>query len=128
MPFTNDGAQFLAFRMGSGVPNFISNVEFGTGSGTASITNKTLVTGSVRNNLTGSPDFTTSRKVGFQADFNSITMSGVKLTEFGLFISGIFGTSTDGAGSVWAREAFPAITFDGTNELQVLWEGEVLPG
>jgi len=123
MPFTNEAAQFMAFRMGSAVPSFIGAVEIGIGSGTALVTNSDLVTGSVRNIITGSPDFSEARKTGFQADFNSVEMSGVALTEFGLYISGPVNV-----GSVWFREAFGSVTFDGTNELQVTVTGEVIPG
>lgn len=128
MVVTNEGAQFLAFRLGSGLPSFISNVEIGIGSATPLITDKILVTGSLRQNLTGSPNFVTARKATFQGDFNSVQMSGVKLTEFGLFISGIFGGSTDGAGSVWLREGFGSVTFDGTNELQIVSTIDLIPG
>ena len=123
MPITNEAAQFLAFRMGSGVPSFVGAIEIGSGSGTALVTNKDLVAGSIRNVITGSPDFTTARKVSFQADFNSVEMSGLDFTEFGLFISGPINI-----GSAWAREAFGSVTFDGTNELQINYTTEFIPG
>jgi len=49
-------------------------------------------------------------------------MSGLILTEFGLFISG----PTD-IGSAWQREAFGSILFTGTEELQILATLEVIP-
>jgi hypothetical protein len=101
--------------LGSNIPNnYIQTVGLGTGSNTATSGDSVLINEVLRNVITGSPDFTTSRKVSFQADFSSTQMSGIKLAEFGLFSSG-----TAGIGSVWQRESFNPITFDGTIELQV---------
>lgn len=50
-------------------------------------------------------------------------MSGISLTEFGLFDQA---SGTGFPGSLWQREGFGAITFDGTNELQILTSIEVL--
>jgi len=77
--------------------------------------------------FTGSPDFTTIRKVTFTGDYNSVQMSGVQLAEFGLFSSGD-GGNPFGVGSAWFREGFSPLTFDGTNELQITTTLEVLPG
>ena len=66
----------------------------------------------------------TVRKVTFQADFNSVEMSGTHLTEFGLFTTGTAAL----VGSSWLRESFGSIVFDGTNELQVLSTIDFLPG
>lgn len=123
MVFTNDGAQFVAWRLGSSLPNlFISSIGIGSGSGTALVTNHTLVAETQRTVLTGSPNFSEARKVGFQADFTSVQMSGLAFTEFGLFASGAVGT-----GSVWQREAFGSVVFDGTLELQIYAVDEVIP-
>ncbi len=125
MPFTNDGAQFLTYRMGSPLNNLWAHqIGIGSGSGTALVTNSTLVAERIRNKLTGSADFTTPRKVTYQGDFNSFEMSGTHLTEFGLFTTG-FAILT---GSTWQRESFGSIVFDGTNELQVQTTIEVIPG
>lgn len=124
MVVTNYAAQALAWQLGSPVNNFISYYAIGSGSGTVAVTNTTLIaeTGS-RMPMTGSPNFATARKVTFQGDYNSIQMSGIQLTEFGLFSSGASLT-----GSAWQREAFNPITFDGTNELQLVTTIEVIPG
>ena len=123
MPFTNEGANFVSLMLGSKLQFDIGAIEVGTGSGTASVTDKTLVAGSLRNILTGSPNFTNIRKVQFQADFNSVEMSGMALTEFGLFTSGPVLI-----GSTMQRESFGSVIFDGTNELQILSTLEVIPG
>lgn len=122
MPFTNEGRKFMAYRLGSSLPNtYISAIGIGSGSGTALKTNTTLQAEHTRTMITGSPDFTEARKAGFQADFNSVQMSGLILTEFGLFQSGAVNT-----GSCWAREGFGSVVFDGTNELQVVYTIENL--
>lgn len=122
MPVTNFGKESLAIAIGSDLPNnFIQYCAIGSGSGTASVTDVTLIAERDRNLLTGSPDFDTARKAGFQFDFNSVEMSGIKLFEFGFLASG-----PALVGSVWQRESFGSIIFDGTNELQVFSTFEVL--
>ena len=124
-PVTNFGAQALAWRMGSPLNNlWISQLAMGSGSGTALVTNVTLVSERDRNEITGSPDFSTARKVIFTGDFNSVEMSGTQLREFGLFTTGLGAN----VGSSWLREAFGSIIFDGTNELQVQATIDLIPG
>jgi hypothetical protein len=50
-------------------------------------------------------------------------MSGTDLTEFGLFD---VASGTGFPGSVWQREGFGSVAFDGTNELQILTSLQVL--
>jgi len=126
MVFTNYGKQAIAWAIGSDLntatfDNFIGYVNIGSGSGTVLNTNVTLVEERDRNPITGSPNFDTVRKVQFQGDFNSVEMSGIDLTEFGLI-----GSGTGITGSVWQREAFGSIVFDGTNELQILSTIEII--
>ena len=126
MTMTNYSAQALTWALGSNLPNnYIQYFAVGSGSGTAVVTNTTLAgeTGS-RVLITGSPEQKSAALTPLtQGDFNTIQMSGIQLTEFGLFASGASQT-----GSVWQREAFSSITFDGTNELQVITTLEVIPG
>jgi len=123
MVFTNAGKQFVAWGLGSNVGLYMGHIGIGSGSGTASVSDVTLLNEINRTSITGSPDFTTTRKATFQADYNSVQMSGIHLTEFGLFnvVSG-----TGFTGSTWQRESFGSIVFDGTNELQILSTMEVL--
>lgn len=124
MPMTNAAAQFIAWRLGSSLSDmYIGAVAVGSGSGTALITNTTLVNEHTRHVITGSPNFETNRKVTFQGDFNATELSGTQILEFGLFQSGTYNT-----GSVWFREAFGSIVMDGTIELQTLATLDVLPG
>ena len=61
-----------------------------------------------------SADISATNEVGWTFDYNSVTMSGVGLTEFG-----ITGSQAKGTQDCYNREAFSSITFDGTNELQI---------
>ena len=115
MPFTDVGKQFVSLRIGSSLPEmYISCVAVGAGSGTAVSGDTTLINETVRNMITGDPDFDVARHITFQGDFNSVQMSGTAFSEFGLFTSGVLGV-----GSCWQREAIGSVVFDGTNELQV---------
>lgn len=125
MAFTNFGAQAAIWRLGSNLDNlWIDQTAIGSGSGPVGITNVVLESEVNRTDITGSPNFTEDRKVAFQADFNSFTMSGIHLTEFGLFTTGL----AAGVGSTWLREGFGSIVFDGTNELQISSSIEATPG
>lgn len=116
MAFTNWGKQAVTYALGSQMPSsYVQCIAVGTGSGTSSVTNVTLITENVRHMITGNPDYSTPYKVTFQGDFNAVEMSGLKFMEFGLFASG-----ASNVGSVWQRETLGSITFDGTNELQII--------
>lgn len=116
MVFTDAGKSLVALNLGSSTGLFIQYVGIGSGSGTALATQSTLLNEVNRTQITGSPDFTTTQKATFQADFNSIQMSGITLTEFGL---SHIASGTNFPGSMWQRESFGSIVFDGTNELQI---------
>ena len=120
MTFTNYGKQLTAIRLGSNI-DFIQSFGIGTGSATALAADLILVTEAAKFMQTGSPNYLTAQKVTFRGDRNSVQMSGLSLTEFGLFQSGASST-----GSLWAREAFAGITFDGTNELALIFSVQVL--
>ena len=121
MVFTDDGRQFVTYGLGSDIGMFINYVGIGSGSGAVSADNHTLIAEVNRVEITGSPDFTGVRTVTFQADFNSVQMSGIHLTEFGLFSA-----ASGAGGSVWLREGFGSLVFDGTNELQITTALQVL--
>lgn len=124
MVFTNFGRQSVTYRLGSSLPDlYIQHVGIGTGSASVLVTDEELVTESNRTDITGSPNFTEDRKVGFQADFNSVQMSGTDLTEFGLTNTA---SGTGFTGSFWQREGFDSVEFDGTNELQIFTTLQVL--
>ena len=115
MVFTNAGAEFVALRLGSSLPDMtIQTYGIGSGSGTASIADTELLGERDRTFFTQDPDYSTPQVISVQGDFNSVQMSGTNLTEFGLFTD--IGAST---GSLWLRESIADIEFDGTNELQI---------
>jgi len=119
---TNYGAQAIIWQIGSNLPNnYIQYCAIGSGSGAVLATQTTLFNERDRNPLTGSPDFSTAKKVTFQFDFNSVEMSGTHLTEFGFLASG-----AALVGSIWQRESLGSIVFDGTVELQITNSIEVL--
>ena len=121
MVFTNFGRARVAFALGSDITNnFISSVGIGSGSGAVSVDNLFLVAEHSRTTITGSPDFSVTQKAGFQGDFSSTQLSGLIVSEFGLFQSGAVDT-----GSLWQREGFGSLVFDGTNELQIITTLEV---
>ena len=115
---TTAGAELLALRLGSNIPA-LGWMAIGSGSGTAAVGNKALVAETDRNAFS-SLDYSTARKMLMTADFSSVEMSGTNLREFG---AGNFaGAAT---GSLWNREGFPSISFDGSNELQIQLTYEV---
>lgn len=125
MPMTNYGALALTWQLGSNLSNnYLQYFPIGIGSSAFTFAQTTLTTETgTRIAITGSPNFSTARQISFQTDYSSVAMSGVLLTEFG-------GTASGAAtvGSLWLREAFPSITFDGTNELQIYYTIQVIPG
>ena len=120
MVFTTVGKEMVAYRLGSDIAYPVA-YAIGTGSAAVTATGSALTTESDRQNFTGSPNFTEARKVKFQSNWNSIEMSGTTLTEWG-----VFDNSTASTGSMYQREGFAGIEFDGTNELQIETTWEVL--
>lgn len=118
MVATNYLAQSVIWGLGSNLTN--QNIQYlaiGSGSGLIATSNTTLYAESGnRMAFTGSPDFTTSKAVSFQFDYSALQISGINLSEFGLFASGPALT-----GSLYAVEGFPFVNFDGTNELQITY-------
>ncbi len=119
MVFTDAGRSGLALLMVSGtskpddVPRFLA---LGSGSGAVLVTNTNLIgeTGG-RIDFTGNPDLTVVGDVTWTWNLSSVAASGTwGLREFGTYTSG-----ATAAGSLWLREGFNVVTFDGTTELQV---------
>jgi len=114
---TNYGKNRVALLVGGSATNYPTYFLLGIGSGTAAVTQTTLISGSDAQIFT-STTYPTAYKVTFQGDWNSVEMSGIQLREFGVSSGSIVN------GSVWSRTALPALTFDGTNELRIesTWE------
>jgi len=114
MVFTNYGRSGAVLLL-AGVGNVPQYLAIGSGSGAAVNTLGSLVA-EVLAGRTGftSRDTSVAQAVTMIFDLNSVQMSGVNLREFG-----VGGVTTVGANDLWLREAFPSITFDGSNELEV---------
>lgn len=108
----------VALLIGGSTTTIPSYMMIGSGSGTSTASMTTLIYPLNRNAVT-STDATTTYNVIYTGDWNSVQMSGLFLTEYGLTISG-----TGLTGSMWSRTDLPSITFDGTNELRIqeTWE------
>lgn len=115
MVATNIGKSGLALLMaGSGnVPRYCA---IGSGSGAVAVTNGSLVAERLSSPRTfyTSRDQSVAKKITWIWDFTSTTMSGTILREFGVAPGSVISVQ-----DLWAREGFTAVTFDGTNELQV---------
>ena len=98
--------------------NFPTYFMIGSGSGTTAITQTALIHAYDRQAVT-STNGSTLYKIKWQGDWNTVEISGLSLTEFGILPSGA-GTT----GSMWSRSSLPGVTFDGTNELRIeeTWE------
>jgi len=108
----------MALWLAGSTTDYPTYMMIGSGSGTAISSQSALIAPRDRQLCTGVSG-TTKYKIAFQGDWTCAEVSGTKLTEFGVCVSG--STTT---GSMWSRTSLPSITFDGTNELQVQenWE------
>ena len=113
MVLTNTGISGLILALGSFSTNRPQYMAIGSGSGTTDVTNVNLVNEVSRKLLTSTTIPVTS-KVVYTADWNSVQMSGIGISELASFTES--GTTI---GSCWSRENFDTVSFDGTNELQV---------
>ena len=90
----------------------------GTGSATIVAGDTELTTANDRQAVTATthPSLV---KTKWQGDWNSVEMSGIQLTEWGMI-----GSADLLTGSIWSKEVIPSLTFDGTNELRIeeTWE------
>ena len=90
-----------------------SAIGDGSGADVATLGSLINETGAQRTDFTDR-NIATTQEMAFTFDYSSVAMSGLDLTEFG-----IGGSQATGTNDLWLREAFDAITFDGTNELQI---------
>jgi len=97
---------------GSSVPTPTYFV-IGSGSGTIMATQTTLFNEYDRQLMT-SRDLSVGQQVTFTGDWNSVEISGLTLTEFG-----VIGSAAPLVGSIWSVISLPGITFNGTQELRI---------
>ena len=118
MVVTNDGKELIGYLIGS---TATKPAAFAIGVGSLALTASSSTLGSeVNRQAYTSTDVSTAQKITWQADWNSVDMSGIQLSEVG-----IFNSTTANTGSAWSLNgSFAAITFDGSNELQIqeTWE------
>lgn len=112
MVVTNYGKNRIILFLGGSSTYIPSSVFIGKGSGISLVTDTTLISGTDAQLFT-TTSYPTSYKTKWQADWNSVEMSGIQLTEYGI------GSGIDAIGSVWSRTSIPSLTFDGTNELRI---------
>ena len=115
MGIVDKGRSGLALLLSGSVTDRPYSIAVGSGSATfnTSIGSLQAERSGLRATFT-TTDASTVNYVTYTSDFSSVAMSGTLLTEFGVFSSG-----AAFSGTIWNREGFPSITFDGTNELQV---------
>ena len=111
MVLTDEAKSKMALLLyGSGViPQYCG---IGIGSGEVATSNIALITKTGTRALYSTGDTSTPKEITWTFDFNSVNMSGVNLTEYGIF-------EQVATGSTWSREGFDGIQFDGANELQI---------
>lgn len=108
---TNTGRSGTAMILAGygSIPTFCG---IGSGSGVTTVSTTGLIYHVDRNAQTGSPDTSQLQIVTWTFDFSSTEMSGIGLKEFGLF-------NLASGGTLWHKEGFASINFDGSNELQI---------
>ena len=120
MGVTNFGQSGLALLLSGSLVDRPFYCSIGSGSGTVALTNGSMFAEFDRNEFT-TTDSATQKHVVYTTDFNSIALSGNKLTEFGIASSG-----KAPEGKLCDREQLiGSIVFDGTIELQVQINFEV---
>lgn len=117
MVITNYAKSRISLAIGNSgtfTPTFF---VIGSGSGVALPTQTTLFNEKNRQEVTNTT--LTTNKVQWTGDWNSLEVSGLSLSEFGLMVSGPALT-----GSIASRTSIPSVSFDGSNELRIVevWE------
>ncbi len=113
MVFTIYGVSGAALSVGSFATNRPQYMAIGSGSGADLTTNWELVH-EVERRAPTIVDSSTGDEIEYTTDWDSLDMSGIELKEMGMFTE-----STDNTGSLWSKNGFANISFDGTTELQI---------
>ncbi|MBU0598839.1 hypothetical protein KKF61_07705 [Patescibacteria group bacterium] len=119
MVLMNWAKQTIANLIGGSTTLIPAYFMIGSGSGTVALTQTQLVHAADRQIFT-TINNETAYKIKYTGDWNAIEMSGLgapnafPLREIGISISGAGIT-----GSMWSNINFPAINFNGLNELRV---------
>ena len=118
MTILNYAKQQTALFLGGSQLNYPTYMMIGSGSGTVSLSQDALIAATDRQAVTSTTN--SLYKISWQGDWSSSEISGTQLREFGMT-----GSASTITGSMWSRINFPAITFDGTNELRIIENWEV---
>jgi len=114
MVMTNTGKSGISLLVAGETSLYPRYCGIGSGSGTALITNTALIAEPGSRVDYTTKDFTVQQETTWTYDFNSVRMSGLNLREFG-----VFDTQVRESGTMYNRESFGAVNFDGNNELQI---------
>ena len=119
MPLTDLAKSGLCLLLSGSVTDRPAYCAIGKGSGTA-LSSNTFLGSEFKRQTIDTTDASTPRFVDYITTFAAADISGLAFREFGIFSSG-----ATTSGTMWNREGFAAINFDGTAELQVSVEVEV---
>ena len=111
MVVTDFGKESTAALIGGSLVGSMAYMAIGSGSGTFSAATTGLVHEMDRNALT-STDFSTVKQIEIIGDWGASEISGISIRQFGTF-------AISSGGKCWGGDGFPAVSFDGTNELQI---------
>ena len=114
MVTTDTGKSGLGLLMAGTSVLYPRYCGIGSGSGTALVTDTALSSEPGSRVDYSSRDVSVQKEVSWTFDFSSTRMSGLSFTEFG-----IFDTQVRASGTMFNREGFGPVTFDGGNELQI---------
>ena len=119
MGITNYGYNFFVTRLGSNI-SAATHIGIGSGSGVFNAATSGLYNEVSRQAFsTGYPDYSETYVIKWLADWNTVQLSGLSIREAALFQAS--------TGSVAIQKShFPAITFTGSEELQVEIDVKVL--
>ena len=121
MAISNFEREQITLLMGgsTGTPNIGAGyMSLGSASGTITVNTTGLLNNFVGVSFTGgSVDLSTPQVIGMQADFNSVQLSGLTLRQMGIF--------TGSGLKAWEVENTVPTTFNGTQELQVIFYQQI---
>ena len=111
MAITDVGLNTIRSLLGSPQPTIPTHMAVGSGTTIFNATDTSLEKENARTSLT-SYDQATSKVVTYIADFSSTAISGLDVSEFGMF-------NAVSAGSIFNREIIDNLSFEGDRELQI---------
>ena len=111
MAITTIGLNTIRSLIGSPQPTIPTHTAIGSGTTAFAVADTNLEKENVRNALT-SYDMSNSKVVTYIGDFSSTAISGLDVSEFGLF-------NAVSNGSIFNREVISNLSFSGDRELQI---------